>query len=130
MQKFEIHRRIQFDGLVHEYGLEGSRLLPWPGYPMPFAGGWCVVRPGTCSEAHTQVDQEIFIAIKGRSRLIVGEREMEFRVGDIAAIPKHTNHYVINDSSEDFHFYVVWWDMNHVNDFVARHDDRTGCLDE
>jgi oxalate decarboxylase/phosphoglucose isomerase-like protein (cupin superfamily) len=130
MQKFEIHRQTRFDGLVHEYGLDGSRLLPWQGYPMPFAGGWCVVRPGTRSEPHTQIDQEIFIAIQGRARLIVGEREMEFSVGDIAAIPKHTNHYIINDSQEDFHFYVVWWDMNYVNDFIAQHNETTGCLDE
>lgn len=88
------------------------------------------MRPGTSSEAHTQIDQEIFIAIQGRAKLVVGEREMEFAVGDIAAIPKHTNHYVINDSEEDFHFYVVWWDMNYVNGFVAQHDDTTGCLDE
>lgn len=130
MQKFEIHRQTRFDGLVHEYGLDGSRLLPWQGYPMPFAGGWCVVRPGTRSEPHTQIDQEIFIAIQGRARLIVGEREMEFSVGNIAAIPKHTNHYIINDSQEDFHFYVVWWDMNYVNDFIAQHNETTGCLDE
>lgn len=130
MQKFEILRQTRFDNLVHEYGLDGSRLLPWQGYPMPFAGGWCVVRPRTSSEAHTQIDQEIFIAIKGRSRLIVGERELEFGVGDIAAIPKHTNHYIINDSEEDFHFYVVWWDMNYVNDFVAQHNETTGCLND
>jgi len=51
-------------------------------------------------------------------------------VGDIAAIPKHTNHYVINDSDEDFHFYVVWWDMNYVNAFVEQHCETTGCLDD
>ncbi|AVX22847.1 MULTISPECIES: cupin domain-containing protein [Pseudomonas syringae group] len=130
MEKFDIHRKTRFDSLVHEYGLDGSRLLPWEGYPMPFAGGWCVVRPGTSSEAHTQIDQEIFIAIKGSARLVVGDRQMDFTVGDIAAIPKHTNHYVINDSAEDFHFYVVWWDMNYVNAFVAQHSETTGCLDE
>ncbi|MCI3945806.1 cupin [Pseudomonas syringae] len=130
MEKFDIHRKTAFDALVHEYGLEGSRLLPWEGYPMPFAGGWCVVRPGTSSEAHTQIDQEIFIAIKGSARLVVGEKQMDFNVGDIAAIPKHTHHYVINDSAEDFHFYVIWWDMNHVNAFVAQHTETTGCLDD
>jgi len=83
MEKFDIHRKTRFDSLVQEYGLDGSRLLPWEGYPMPFAGGWCVVRPGTCSEAHTQIDQEIFIAIKGSARLVVGDREMDFSVGDI-----------------------------------------------
>ncbi|MFH7423301.1 cupin domain-containing protein, partial [Pseudomonas syringae pv. tagetis] len=50
--------------------------------------------------------------------------------GDIAAIPKHTNDYVINDSTEDFHFYVEWWEMYYVSAFVAQHDQSTGCLDE
>ncbi|MFH7457184.1 cupin domain-containing protein, partial [Pseudomonas syringae pv. tagetis] len=33
MEKFAIHRICRFDSLVHEYGLEGSRMLPWDGYP-------------------------------------------------------------------------------------------------
>ncbi|EPN65949.1 hypothetical protein A245_07264, partial [Pseudomonas syringae pv. actinidiae ICMP 19096] len=33
MEKFDIHRKTSFDALVHEYGLDGSRLLPWKGYP-------------------------------------------------------------------------------------------------
>ncbi len=129
MPKFDIFRRIDFDNLKHEYQLDGARLLPWTDYPMPFAGGWCVVRPGTESEPHTQIDQEIFIGIKGVATLVVGEESRPFGLGDIAAIPKHTNHYFRNDSDEDFHFYVVWWDMNYVNDFVALHNERTGCLD-
>ncbi|PBP73379.1 cupin, partial [Pseudomonas syringae] len=28
MEKFDIHRKTRFDSLVHEYGLDGSRLLP------------------------------------------------------------------------------------------------------
>ncbi|MBA6118042.1 cupin domain-containing protein [Pseudomonas putida] len=127
MEKFDIHRRIDFNALVPEFGLDGSRLLPWEGYPMPFAGGWCVVRAGTRSATHTQIDQEIFIAMEGEARLVIGDRELPFARGDIAAIPKHTHHYVINDSDADFHFYVIWWDMNYVNDFVAHHDDSTGC---
>lgn len=129
MPKFDVKRRVDFDNLVHEYQLDGSRLLPWDGYPMPFAGGWCVVRPGTESEPHTQIDQEIFIGIKGNATLVVGDERRPFGFGDIAAIPKHTNHYFINESDEDFHFYVVWWDMNYVNEFVSVHDERTGCLD-
>lgn len=129
MKSFEIFRKANFANLVHEYGLDGRRLLPWREYPMPFAGGWCVVRAGTESQPHTQIDQEIFIGIQGRSTLVVGDETFEFGVGDIAAIPKHTNHYVINDSSQDFHFYVVWWDMNYVNDFITHYDEKsTGIL--
>lgn len=129
MPNFDVIRRIDFKNLKHEFQLDGARLLPWDEYPMPFAGGWCVVRPGTESEPHTQIDQEIFIGIKGRATLIVGDKRHEFGLGDIAAIPKHTNHFFINDSDEDFHFYVIWWDMNYVTAFADGHNDRTGCLD-
>lgn len=129
MPKFDVVRRIDFTNLKHEFQLDGARLLPWDGYAMPFAGGWCVVRPGTESEPHTQVDQEIFIGTKGRATLVVGDERYEFGLGDIAAIPKHTNHYFINESDDDFHFYVIWWDMNYVGAFVEGHNDRTGCLD-
>ena len=129
MPKFDIVRRIDFDNLKHEFQLDGARLLPWAGYSMPFAGGWCVVRPGTESEPHTQIDQEIFIGIHGEAVLVVGDETWPFRMGDIAAIPKRTNHYFRNTSNDDFHFYVIWWDMNYVNAFMTNHDDRTGCLD-
>jgi len=129
MPNFDITRRIDFNNLKHEFQLDGARLLPWDGYDMPFAGGWCVVRPGTESEPHTQIDQEIFLGIKGRATLVVGDQRSDFGFGDIAAIPKHTNHYFINDTEEDFHFYVIWWDMNYVNEFVANHSETTGVID-
>lgn len=118
-QQHEIFRSIKWDALAHEYGLDGARLRPWRDYPMPFSGAWCVVRPHTQSAPHTQIDQEIFIAIKGQARLVVGDQTYEFKLGDIAAIPKHTNHFVENDSDEDFHFYVVWWDQAHAEQYLA-----------
>ncbi|MBP2156390.1 hypothetical protein [Erwinia rhapontici] len=60
MAAFEIFRPMRWDKLVHEYDLDGSRLLPWEGYPTPIGAGWCVVRP------HTQIDQEFFIGVKGQ----------------------------------------------------------------
>lgn len=119
MPNFQVFRPMDWDGLVYEYDLDGSRLLPWQNYPMPFSGAWCVVRPHTRSAAHTQVDQEIFIAVKGKADLIVGDETYEFKIGDIAAIPKHVNHYVENTSDEPFHFYVVWWDEDHAEKYLA-----------
>lgn len=118
MVSFPIFRPMEWDGLVHEFGLDGSRLRPWPNYPMPFSGAWCVVRPGTISEPHTQIDQEIFIGIKGQAKLVIGEDKYDFTTGDIAAIPKDVNHYVENDTDDDFHFYVVWWDEPHAEQYM------------
>lgn len=128
MPQFDLHRRTDWSALVHEYDLDGKRLLPWDGYPMPFGGGWCVVRPHTQSENHTQIDQEIFIAIKGKGVVVIGERRFDFQMGDVVAIPKHTEHYVINDSDDDFHFYVVWWDVNYATDYLANLNEQTGVL--
>ncbi|AOK32551.1 cupin [Burkholderia singularis] len=130
MPKFDLYRKIRWHALVHEYGLDGQRLLPWDGYSMPFGGGWCVVRPHTVSEPHTQIDQELFIAIKGKGSVVIGETTYPFEIGDIVVIPKHTNHYVINDSDEDFHFYVIWWDEAHVKRYMNELNDETGCLND
>lgn len=121
MAGFQIFRPMQWDSLVHEYDLDGSRLLPWKGYPTPIGAGWCVVRPHTQSQPHTQIDQEFFIGIKGNAKLKVGDEIFPFTMGDIAAIPKNTDHYVINDTDEDFHFYVIWWDENTANGFLKEH---------
>lgn len=129
MPKFETYREMDWGSLKHEFGLDGKRLLPWENYPMPFGAGWCVVRPGTESEHHTQIDQELFVAIKGDATLVIGEEEYPFKIGDCAVIPKHTNHYIRNESEEDFHFYVVWWDEAHVANFTENNNGTTGCLD-
>jgi oxalate decarboxylase/phosphoglucose isomerase-like protein (cupin superfamily) len=121
---------MDWNALVHEYDLDGKRLLPWDSYPMPFGAGWCVVRPKTCSEPHTQIDQEIFIALKGHGSVVIGESSFPFEMGDIVAIPKHTNHYVVNDSDEDFHFYVIWWDKTYATQFLSENNETTGCLDD
>lgn len=118
MPEFNIFRAMDWDTLVHEYDLDGSRLLPWDNYPMPFAGGWCVVRPKTRSLPHTQIDQEIFIGLKGTATLVIGNESRPFTFGDIAAIPKHTVHYFANEGDEDFHFYVVWWDESHARSYL------------
>jgi mannose-6-phosphate isomerase-like protein (cupin superfamily) len=119
VEEHETFRSMKWDRLVHEYGLDGARLRPWDNYPMPFSGGWCVVRPHTQSTGHTQIDQEMFIAIKGHATLVIGDKSCDFKVGDIAAIPVHTNHYVENNSDEDFHFYVIWWDQPHAEQYLG-----------
>lgn len=130
MPRFETFRQMNWNGLVHEYGLDGARLLPWSHYPMPFSGAWCVVRPHTCSEPHTQIDQEIFIGLKGNAKLVIGDWSQRFGFGDIAAIPKRTNHYFENDTEQDFHFYVVWWDEPHARQYLAalQEDPEAGVL--
>lgn len=131
MPKFEVFREYDKSQLVYEdeYVLDGKRLKPWDEYPMPFSGAWCVVRPRTQSGSHTQIDQEIFIAIKGEATLVIGDERRPFKIGDTAVIPKHTDHYVDNDTDEDFEFYVLWWDVEHAEQYLSDVTEKTGCLD-
>jgi len=72
---------------------------------------------------HTQIVQEFFVGIKGNAKLKIGDEIYSFTMGNITAIPKHTDHYVINDTEEDFHFYVIWWDENITQVFLKEHAD-------
>lgn len=51
---YEIFRKMDWSALVHEYDLDGKRLLPWDGYPMPFAAGLYVVRPISANPQSTK----------------------------------------------------------------------------
>ncbi len=129
MPRFDIYRPMDWSALVHEYDLDGKRLLPWNNYPMPFGGGWCVVRPNTRSASHTQVDQEIFIGIKGTASVVIDTETYSFGMGDVVAVPKGTDHYVVNSTEDDFHFYVIWWDEQHAKGFLDANSPSTGYVD-
>lgn len=120
----EIIKRMQWNSLKHEYGLDGSRLLPWDGWSMPFGGAWCVVRPNTKTFRHGHEEQEMFIAINGTAKIHIDEHVYPFDAGDIIAIPPNSAHYVENCTDSDFHFYTLWWDESTVANFA---DQRSGA---
>ncbi|MCW6006000.1 cupin domain-containing protein [Micromonospora sp. CPCC 205371] len=110
--------------LASGYGIEYEMLLPWPPVNAPFAGAWCTVPPGGASAAHEHHEYEIFIGISGQAELVGGERRSPFGAGDIAHLPPHLNHQVINQGDAPFTYYAVWWDADMSDRFLARH--RTG----
>lgn len=114
----QVFRKMNWGALVHEYELDGSRLLPWEGLKSPFGGAWCVVRPGTESRRHSHDEYEMFIAIDGKARIRVGEAFVSAEKGDLIMLPLDTEHSVINDSTEDFHFYSIWWDKQSATNFL------------
>lgn len=108
----QILKKMEWMRLKHEYGVDGDRLLPWPGGAFPFGGAWCIVRPGSQSLYHVNEpddEDELFIAISGTASVTVGESCYLTQKGDIIFIPAGTPHYITNDSEEEFHFYTIWW---------------------
>lgn len=118
-------RRLDRANLTRAYGIESERLLPWAALNAPFEGAWCVVRPGEASLAHAHHDYEIFIAMAGGSTLVVDDERHEVAAGDIAHLPPGCTHRIVNDGTEDFEYYAIWWDTDMSAGFLARHEGLT-----
>lgn len=114
-------RRLDRAGLRHENGLDAQRLLPWPALNAPFEGSWCVVRPGSASTPHAHHEYEIFVAVSGEATLESAGERARFAAGDIVLFPPGVEHQVINDGSDDFEMYSVWWDLDMTRRFADRH---------
>jgi len=117
-------RRLDRANLTRAYGLDSERLLPWAALNAPFEGAWCVLRPGDVSTAHAHHEYEIFIAMTGRSALVVDGERHEFAAGDIVHLPPGCTHQVVNHGTEDFEYYGIWWDTDMSARFVARHEEQ------
>ena len=113
-------RRLDRANLTRAYGLDSERLLPWPVLDAPFEGAWCIVRPGQESTAHAHPEHEIFIAMSGRSTLVVDGERREFAAGDIGHLIPGSTHRVVNDGAADFEYYAIWWDTEMAARFAAR----------
>lgn len=120
----DIFRKMDWKTLVHEYNLDGSRLLPWDGMKAPFGGAWCVVRHGTESRRHSHDEYELFIAIQGHAEVRIGDNYIKMEKGDLVLIPLNTEHSVRNNGNEDFHFYTIWWDRGSASQFLVSLEDR------
>lgn len=97
-----------------------QRLLPWPTLNAPFEGAWCVIKPGASTIKHAHHEYEIFVAASGEALLESRGERTRFRPGDVAFFPPHTDHQVINEGSEDFEMYTVWWDREMSDRFRGR----------
>ncbi|AWK43829.1 cupin domain-containing protein [Photorhabdus laumondii subsp. laumondii] len=115
-----IIRKMDWDSMVHEYDLDGSRLLPWEGLNTPFGGAWCIVRPETKSFRHSHNEYELFIVIQGNAIIRINDEDFPVTKGDLIIIPLDSEHHVINNNQEDFHFYTIWWDKESTLNFLTR----------
>lgn len=113
----ELHRTARGLPLQAEYGLRGSRLLPWDGLNIPFGGAYCVVDPHTETLRHVNDpadEEELFICIEGRGTVVVGEKRFSAEAGDVFVMPCGVPHHVHNDNERPFVFYALWWNRGTV----------------
>ena len=118
-------RRLDRPNLTPAHGVLGEPLLPWDALNAPFEGAWVVVVPGTASAPHAHHEYEIFIGLAGRSTLVVDDERIEFAAGDIVHLPPGCTHQVVNDDTEPFEYYGIWWDTDMSGRFADRHEAET-----
>lgn len=116
-------RNLRRDDLTRVYGLDSQRLKPWPALNAPFEGAWCVLRSGDESTPHSHHEYEIFIAVAGSAELDVDGVRHGFTAGDIAHLPPGCTHKVVNEGSEDFEYYGIWWDTDMTAEFLTKHGE-------
>ena len=112
--------RLNRDALVREYGVDAQRLMPWAVLNAPFESSWAVVRAGTDSTLHSHHEHEIFVAVRGEATIECDGDRAAFRTGDVAFLPPGLQHRVLNDGTEDFEFYSIWWDAEMAERFLSR----------
>ncbi|HEU5266536.1 MAG TPA: cupin domain-containing protein [Jatrophihabitans sp.] len=118
---------LQRDDLLHEYGLDTQRLLPWAPLNAPFESSWAIARPRSASVLHSHHEHEIFIAVKGSAVIECDGDPTPFTAGDVALFSPGRKHRLINDGPDEFVFYSVWWDEEMANRFLDRSAAETNA---
>ena len=118
---------LRWDDLLHEYGLDTQRLLPWDVLNAPFEGSWAVARPRTQSVLHSHHEHEIFIAVRGAAVIECDGDRTPFAAGDVAFFRPGRKHRLLNDGPDEFVFYSVWWDEEMATRFVNRNRAENGA---
>ena len=111
---------LQWDNLLHEYGLDTQRLQPWAVLNAPFESSWAVARPRTSSTLHSHHEHEIFIAVRGSAVIECDGEQTPFAAGDVAFFKPGRLHRLLNDSDDEFVFHSVWWDEEMSERFLQR----------
>ncbi len=112
--------KMDWGSLRHEYDLDAKRLLPWNSINAPFEGAWCVVRPKTRSMPHQHDESELFITISGTAEVFIDGVPHSVQKGDLVSIPVGSEHYISNQTDEDFHMYTVFWSVESAQAFVEK----------
>jgi mannose-6-phosphate isomerase-like protein (cupin superfamily) len=100
-----------------EYGVKTRRLFPWPGKvntkrQMTETGCmYVLLGAGQSVATHCHDEEETFIVLKGCAVLTIDADKTLIFEGDVAYIPRHSQHSICNNSSNEiFQMLDVYWD--------------------
>lgn len=110
--------------LNRENGADAQRLVPWALLNAPFEGSWCVVPPGGATGRDQHHEYELIIAMTGQAEVASDTERRAFKAGDIVHFPPHHEHWVVNEGTEPFQMYCIWWDSDMSHAFLDTHRQR------
>ena len=68
-----------------------------------------VIHPGKQTRGHTHENvEEVYFFIEGNGKMVVGEKEVDIKQGDIVTIPLGSFHQVKNTSESDLKLIAVF----------------------
>ncbi len=66
-----------------------------------------VIPPGCRNERHSHAHESIFYVISGQGKVIIGDKNIEVKNGNIVHVPRWISHQTINDGAEDLKIFAT-----------------------
>lgn len=117
--KFDIEtliRRGNSAQTTREYNADLRRLLPWTNHVetrrklTEFGAILVTVSPYEDVDSHRHDEEECFIVISGKAKLMVENQTTDIGVGDVVYMPRFWIHQLQNIYDIPFHFIDLYWD--------------------
>lgn len=97
--------------LAPEFGLLAGRWAQYAGLgDMPFDAMWCVVAPGSRSEADCHPERELVVVVQGSADVHAGGRTEAAPAGSAVLLDTSEEHVLVNTSADDpLVFLSLYW---------------------
>lgn len=96
-----------FDPVCKVYNLD-CRSIDLPGTTAGLMG--CVLAPGQSSEAHSHLEDEVFVFVSGAGQVSCGQGVLDVQAGDAVQFARHENHVITNTSAtQPLRFHSIYW---------------------
>lgn len=67
---------------------------------------WVDLAPGSAQKAHRHVPEQVYVIVKGKGLMQIGDEEQNVEAGDLLHIPSNAVHRITNRSGEDILSYI------------------------
>lgn len=76
----------------------------------PFDSAWGYLEANSQMEGHAHPTEEVYIVIKGRGKVVIGEKEAEVKAGDVIEIPPDEYHTMKCEDNGPLLWTAFWWE--------------------